>query len=50
MNDALFQDTTLLMDRCTLLRTYLDANPTLKDYVTDSGRFLPRATTFGKSV
>jgi len=33
------QDTTLLMDRITPLRTYLDANPTLKDFVMDRGRF-----------
>ena len=36
-----FQDTTLLMDRTTLLRSYLHANPALKDFVMDCGRFSP---------
>ena len=30
-----FLDTTLLMDRKTTLRTYLDANPALSEYVFD---------------
>ena len=30
-----FLDTTLLMDRCTTLRAYLNANSLLRDWVTD---------------
>jgi hypothetical protein len=29
------------MDRTTLLRSYLRANPALKDFVMDCGRFSP---------
>jgi hypothetical protein len=36
-----FQDTTLLMDRTTQLRSYLPANSALKDFVMDCGRFSP---------
>ncbi len=35
---ANFLDTTVLMDRTTALRAYLEANPALRAYVCDPAR------------
>lgn len=37
-----FLDTTLLMDRQTTLRAYLDGNPLLRDWVTDPIKYSDR--------